>query len=309
VVDGSSAKGARAPDKALIAACRAALETPEASPSQARRFFEARFEPVAIVPEAGSGFLTGYFEPEYRGSLQRSATYATPLLALPEGLGDTPLPDRAAIEDGALGETARPVVFLADPIEAFLVHVQGSARIRLDDGRVLRLAFAGRNGQPYTSIGRVLSERENIPPTQMDMAGLVAWLRMHPGEAREVMRLNRSYIFFRIAQDLKPGEGPVGGAGVPLTPGRSLAIDQRLWSYGLPVWLEGTLPSAEGGEERLRRLTIAQDTGSAIKGPARGDLFFGTGPGAGARAGLVQHPVRFVVLRPLRAEIGAADVE
>jgi membrane-bound lytic murein transglycosylase A len=286
------------PDKGLVTACRAALSDPDPSAAEARRFFETQFEPVAIVPESGAGFLTGYFEPEYRGSLQRSETYATPLLSLPDGPAQRPHPDRAAIEEGALGDKARPVVFLADPIEAFLVHVQGSARIRFEDGRVLRVGFAGRNGQPYTSIARILSERENIPPAQMDMAGLVAWLRAHPGEAREVMRLNRSYIFFRVVEELAPEEGPVGGAGIPLTPGRSLAIDRRLWNYGLPVWLEGTLPIAEGGEERLRRLTIAQDTGSAIVGPARGDLFVGTGSDAGARAGLLRHPVRFVVLQP-----------
>jgi membrane-bound lytic murein transglycosylase A len=301
VVDGSTATGGRAPEEALVAACRAVLQASEPSAAEARRFFEARFDPVEIVPDNGSGFLTGYFEPEYRGSLVRTEEFATPFLAPPVGLGDDPYPDRAAIEAGALGDKARPLVFLADPIDAFIAHVQGSARIRLDDGRVLRLAYAGRNGQPYTAIARVLAQRENIPPAQMDMAGLVAWLRAHPSEAAEVMRLNRSYIFFRIAKELARGEGPIGGAGIPLTPGRSLAIDRRYWSYGQPVWLDGKLP-LPGGEMRLARLAVAQDTGSAIVGPARGDLFLGTGSEAGARAGLIRHPVRFFVLRPRSVE-------
>jgi membrane-bound lytic murein transglycosylase A len=307
VIDGST--GARPPNKPLVEACRAALVEAEPSPAQARRFFETRFEPVEIVPESGAGFLTGYFEPEYRGSLQRNEVFATPLLALPQGWDHGAHPDRAAIEDGALGDQARPLVFLADAIEAFLVHVQGSARIRLDDGRVLRLAFAGRNGQPYTSVGRVLAEQKGIPPAQMDMAGLVAWLRAHPTEARDVMRLNRSYIFFRIAPGLTADDGPIGGAGIPLAPGRSLAVDRAFWSYGLPVWLEGVLPLPSGDEEKLRRLTVAQDTGSAIVGAARGDLFFGSGADAGTQAGLVRHRVRFVVLRPRPAEQHPADRE
>jgi membrane-bound lytic murein transglycosylase A len=126
----------------------------------------------------------------------------------------------------------------------------------------------------------------------------MAWLRANPDEGRAIMRRNRSYVFFRLADELDPAEGPIGGAGLPLTPGRSLAVDRTLWSYGLPFWLEGELPLAEGGAEPLRRLMIAQDTGTAIVGPARGDFFFGSGAGAGTRAGLLRHPTRFVVLSP-----------
>ena len=126
----------------------------------------------------------------------------------------------------------------------------------------------------------------------------MGWLRDHPGPARDLMRMNRSYIFFREATELAPEDGPIGGAGVPLTPGRSLAVDRSLWSYGRPVWLEGELPLSLDRAEPLRRLMVAQDTGSAIVGPARGDFFFGSGPEAGTRAGLLRHPVRFVVLRP-----------
>jgi membrane-bound lytic murein transglycosylase A len=303
--------------------CRAAAALPsDLSAGAARAFFEAHFQPLHVTPPSGQGFLTGYFEPEYDGSLTADETFATPLLARPDDLvtlaaGETvagvepglqaarrtddglePYPERAAIEDGALGTRAKPLVFLRDGVEAFVIHVQGSARIRLRDGRLVRLAYAGRNGRPYTSIGRILVERGHLSLEEMSLERLMAWLRANPAEARDIMRQNRSYIFFRLADELEAGDGPIGGAGVPLTPGRSLAVDRGLWSYGLPFWLEGMLPRAGGGADRLQRLVVAEDTGSAIVGPARGDFFFGSGTEAGTRAGLLRHPARFVVLWP-----------
>ncbi len=321
--DGSVLRPAQAADAALVRVCRKALDLgSELEPGRARAFFEAHFTPVDVVPPSGKGFLTGYYEPEFAGSLTREGAFQVPLLDRPDDLvtvpqGETlagldpglqaarrtstgyePYPDRAAIEDGALGRRAKPIVYLKEPGEAFIIHVQGSARIRLPDDSALRVAYAGRNGQPYTSIGRVLVERGEIPLPEMSLERLMGWLRDHPGPARELMRLNRSYIFFRVATELKPEDGPIGGAGVPLTPGRSLAVDRSLWSYGLPVWLEGERPLSLERSEPLRRLMIAQDTGSAIVGPARGDFYVGSGPEAGTQAGLMRHPVRFVVLRP-----------
>jgi membrane-bound lytic murein transglycosylase A len=306
----------------LRAVCAAALESPGVD---ARAFFERRFEPFRIVPPSGQGFLTGYFEPEYEGSLTPDAAYPVPLIARPADLvtipqgeslpgveaglqaarraaaGYEPYPDRAAIEDGALGALAEPVAYLRDPVDALVIHVQGSARIRLPDGRIARVAYDGRNGHPFTAVGRLIVEAGHVPLEEMNLARMTDWLKAHPLEARALMRRNRSYIFFRLAPELDPREGPIGGAGLPLTPGRSLAIDRRLWSYGLPFWLEGRLPRPDGGFEPLARLMIAQDTGSAIVGPARGDFFFGSGPDAGTRAGLVRHPTGFVVLRPKRS--------
>ena len=132
----------------------------------------------------------------------------------------------------------------------------------------------------------------------MNLERLTAWLRAQPDGGRAVMWRNRSFVFFRVADELAAEDGPIGGAGLPLTPGRSLAVDRTLWSYGLPFWLDGELPLAGGGGEPLRRVMIAQDTGTAIVGPARGDFFFGSGAEAGTRAGLLRHPVRFVVLTP-----------
>jgi membrane-bound lytic murein transglycosylase A len=307
----------------LRAVCAAALALADTiPPAEARRFFEARFQPLHVRPPSGRGFLTGYFEPEYEGSLTRTPEFPAPLLARPDDLvtvaqggslpglapglqaarrtaaGFAPYPDRAAIEDGALGDLAKPVAFVRDAVDVFVIQVQGSARIRLADGSIARVAYAGRNGLPYTSIGRILVERGHVPFGEMTLERLMAWLRADPEDGREIMRQNRSYVFFRRADELAPADGPIGGAGIPLTPGRSLAVDRSLWSYGLPFWLEGELPLADGGAEPLRRLMIAQDTGTAIVGPARGDFFFGSGPEAGTRAGLLRHQTRFVVLSP-----------
>jgi len=313
---------AKTPDPDLLTVCRDALTTPALSGAEARGFFETRFQPFAVIPVSGEGFLTGYYEPEFEGSRELGASFRVPLLDRPDDLvtipqGETlpgldpvlqaarrtpdgyePYPDRAAIESGALGARAKPVVYLREPAQAFIIHVQGSARIRLADGSVMRVAYAGRNGRPYTSIGRLLVQRGEMDLESMTLEKLMGWLKDHPGPARDLMRQNLSYIFFREATELAPGDGPIGGAGTPLVPGRSLAVDRTLWPYGLPFWLEGELPLTLTEAEPLRRLMIAQDTGSAIVGPARGDFFFGSGPEAGTRAGLLRHRTRFVVLKP-----------
>ena len=162
----------------------------------------------------------------------------------------------------------------------------------------MRVAYAGRNGRSYTSIGRLLVQQGEMDLESMTLEKLIGWLKDHPGPAKTLMRQNQSYIFFREATELAPEDGPIGGAGIPLVPGRSLAVDRSLWAYGLPVWLDGQLPVTLDHAEPLRRLMIAQDTGSAIVGPARGDFFFGSGEEAGRRAGLLRHAVRFVVLQP-----------
>ena len=316
---------ARAPHEGLLAVCREALKSPDLTGEAARAFFEANFRPFEIRPLAGEGFLTGYYEPEFRGSPRPDSTYRIPLLDRPDDLvtipqgqtlpgigpdlqaaratpsGYEPYPDRAAIEDGALGGRARPIVYLGEPAEAFIIHVQGSARIRLTDGSVMRVAYAGRNGRPYTSIGRLLVQRGEMDLETMTLEKLMGWLKDNPGPARDLMRENQSYIFFREAKELAPEDGPIGGAGIPLVPGRSLAVDRTLWAYGLPFWLEGSLPITLTEAEPLRRLMIAQDTGSAIVGPARGDFFVGSGPQAGTVAGLIRHRTRFVVLEPRTA--------
>jgi membrane-bound lytic murein transglycosylase A len=309
------------PSDALLAACRDAVADGPTDRVSARGWFERRFTPWRVEPAEGNPFLTGYYEPEVDGSLTRSDEFPAPVLARPSDLVSfpdgappplpaaltaarstggalEPYPDRAAIEDGALAGRGLELVHLRDGVEVFLTQVQGSARVRLPDGQVRRLVYAGRNGHPYTSIGRVIIQEGHASPEEMHLEGLKAWLRARPAEARRIMRLNRSYIFFSLRSDLDPDDGPIGAASVPLTPFRSLAVDRTVWPYGTPVWIALDLPSPEGTPHPFARLLVAQDTGSAIVGAARGDLFFGSGPAAGLRAGMVRHRPDFVVLLP-----------
>lgn len=310
----------------LAAACKAALAAGPLDGASARAYFERWFQPYAVtLPDGGDGFLTGYYEPEIPGALSPDAGHPVPVLGrpadlvtvgpgmaagdLPAGLaaarrtdaGLAPYPDRAAIWDGALAGQGLELLWLPDKVELFLAQVQGSARVRLPDGSVTRLVYAGRNGQPYTSIGKVIVAEGHMTLEEMTLGKLKAWLRDHPAEAERIMRLNRSYIFFAIGEGLDPEQGPIGAASVPLTPLRSIAVDRTLWPYGLPVWIDADLPlDGEGSSRPLARLMIAQDTGSAILGPARADLFMGSGDAAGDLAGLIRHPGRFTVLWPRR---------
>lgn len=273
----------------------AAAEKVAPGTAAARAFFETHFTPYLITAE---GFLTGYYEPELDGALKASGAYRYPLYRKPQAAGDASF-TRADIRRGALAGRGLELVHLADPVDVFFVHVQGSARIRLDNGKVMRVGFAGRNEHPYTAIGKVLIERGAMTAGEMTADALKAWLRAHPEEAGAVMDHNRSFIFFRAVEIEDPALGPVGGEGVHLTPRRSLAVDTAFHAYGTPVWIAANLPNADGSAlETVTRLMVAQDTGSAIRGVARGDIFFGAGDDAGFQAGLVKHPARFVFLWP-----------
>jgi membrane-bound lytic murein transglycosylase A len=305
-----------------------AVASSSESAKKPRAFFEQNFRPFQIVvgpsPEA---FFTGYYQPEISGSLVPSADFPTPAYALPPDLaalsikdrvgafadltaarrgadgGLSPYPDRAAIEDGALEKVpgVRKLVFLRDKVDLFLAQVQGSARVRLRDGRVLRLTFAGRNGQPYTALARILVQRGVAPAADMTMPRLMDWLRqngLERGQAGDqLLRLNRSFVFFAASIDKHAAEQPTGGSGVKLSPLRSIAIDSHIWPYGLPFYIDARLPWRSAELEPFQRLTIAQDTGSAIVGPARADIFIGLGA-AGARAGDLRQHGQFFLLLP-----------
>ena len=277
---------------ALGAVCDEALGSLIETPFAARRFFEQRFEPRTL-PE--TGLLTAYYEPEVEASRTQSAAFPAPLYRLPPG--GPPYPDRPAVMAGALAGRELELVFLKDPVDAFFIHVQGSARLRLEDGTVMRVGFAGKSGHPYTSIGRVLVERGALTLEEATMTGIRAWLAANPDERDAVLAENRSFIFFREIEGLDAGLGPIGAAGRPLTPGRSIAVDPEVVGYGFPVFLEtgGAFP---GSQTALQRLTLAEDTGSAIRGPARADLFLGSGAAAGGLAGDVRLPLRMTVLYP-----------
>lgn len=305
--------GARAPDDAPL---RAALPASQAlaqarrragaerakDADGARRFFEREFRPFRVRPQGGAatGFFTGYYEPEVEASPVETTHFRAPILGLAAGVRARSMPERSAIEAGAMGRSAPPLLWLRDPAEVFFVQVQGSARAVLPDGRRLRLVYAGRNGWPYASIGRILIETGAIAEDRMSLAALKAWIRaqgQEPGGAgRELMARNRSYVFFSAHPDTNAGVGPVGGAGVELTPLRSLAVDRARYAYSTPVWIDVAGPPSCG---RLRRLMIAQDTGSAIVGAARADIFFGSGDEAGACAGDMRHAGDFVILLPV----------
>ncbi|MBM3607855.1 MAG: transglycosylase, partial [Alphaproteobacteria bacterium] len=313
--------------------CEQALSfAPLRTHAQARNYFERLFQPFAITHIQGrnpyeQGFLTGYYEPLIAGSLVRTAGFTEAVLARPNDLitdakalaaaglppelsagrkdGEgkiVPYFSRQEIDAGAVGERTKPLLWLRDGIELFMLQVQGSGRVRLPDGRVLRLAYDGRNGRPYTSIGRLLVERGHINRQDMSLARLKAWVRANgqgsDDAGRKLMQENHSYVFFRIDESLDAKEGPIGGEGIPLTRLHSIAVDRNLWAYGLPFWIEARLPWRRAQEENFARLMIAQDTGSAILGAARADIFFGTGARAGRLAGNIRHAGRFIVFLP-----------
>ena len=315
------------PPDSLHALARKALSLGEDA-DRISRFFADHFRPMEVLAGAGAadGFVTGYYEPEIEGSEIESQEFSVPVLSRPDDLIDMrgvsapgwdphlegarrapdgrlePYPTRESIETGGLGRHSSPVVWLRDHVEVFFAQVQGSARIRLPDGTRKRLVYAGRNGRPYSSIGRILIRDGEIPADEMSLARCKSWLRANGLElgqrARNVLHANQSYVFFRLEEDADPQAGPVGAQGVPLSSLRSIAIDRTVWPYGTPVWVGADLSSAGLGDGPSGRLMIAQDTGSAIVGPARGDLYIGSGDRAGEIAGLVRHPARFFAFVP-----------
>lgn len=308
------------PPQSLLAAARAALDGVE-DPAP---FFRNRFRPHVLTTQ---GFVTAYYEVEVDARLSPEPGFVTPVLSRPLDLvtlNDAPLvlssgekltsarrradgalapyPDRRAIEEEGGAPSAHPLAYVRDPVELFLIQVQGSARLRLPGGVALALTYDGRNGWPYTSIGRLMIERGLVAQADMSLDVLKETLRRlgtAPGEpGRRLMQENRSYVFFQIDKSERRRIGPIGGQGAPLTPLRSIAVDRSIWCYGLPFWIDARIPWREEMETQFRRLMIAQDTGSAIIGPARADLFFGAGEAAGRRAGDVRHAAHMIVLLP-----------
>ncbi|MGU3496466.1 murein transglycosylase A [Xanthobacteraceae bacterium A53D] len=296
----------------------------------ARLFFEANFRPYAIRPEASPrGFLTGYYEPVVDGALKPGTEYNVPVYARPPDLipankpaegnkgavfrkdGDALVPywDRAAIEDGALAGRGLEIAWLRDPIDLFFMQIQGSAAVRLPDGRIIRLNYDGHNGQPYVPVGRLLIERKQVPREEMSMDRIRAFMEADPEAGKALRRENPSYVFFKDVK-LAEGEGALGAQGVGLTDGRSIAVDRTLHTYGTPFYISADLPLESATPDTpFRRLMIAQDTGSAIVGPARADLFFGAGTEAGAISGRIRHPGDFFLLVPRLAPQPAAAPE
>jgi len=297
--------------------CEAALAETASGDKAARAFFAAWFRPWSVTAGgAPDGLFTGYYEPELRGAPAPGGRYQVPLYGRPADLvtadlgrfdsrleGQTvagriadgrlvPYPVRREIDDGALAGRAVPLVWVDNPIDAFFLHIQGSGRVTLPGGAVMRLGYAAHNGRPYTAIGRVLVERGALPRDRVSMQSIRGWLAANPAEARAVMARNDRYVFFRRL----PGDAPEGAQGVALTPERSLAVDRRFLPLGVPLWVETRDPLDP--TRPFRRLMVAQDTGGAIRGPVRGDIFFGHGRLAERRAGLMNQAGRYYLLLP-----------
>jgi membrane-bound lytic murein transglycosylase A len=309
---------------ALWEVCRRAAAVRPVDKEAARRFFEDNFRPVQIARLGETqGFLTGYYEPIVAGSRFPNPEFHVPLYRRPPDLvaagykpGSEPFPnkgaligrrnenneivpyhDRAAIEGGALDGQNLEICWLRDPFEALAIQIQGSARVILEDGTPLRINYDSHNGHPYSSVGRVLIERNLVPREEMSMQRIRDWMAANPDEAPKVRATNRSYVFFRITGLSNEGE-PVGAQGVPLVPGRSIAVD-KIHVYGTPFFIDASLPiESAKPTTSFRRLMIAQDTGSAIVGPARADLYWGAGDDAARIAGRIRHAGRFVMLLP-----------
>lgn len=248
-----------------------------------RAFFEAHFTPVAVDAPT---LFTAYYEPELAGSLTRTERFTHPIYALPpEGAPPIPRADMPA----ALAGRGLEIAWLDDPAEAFFLHIQGSGRIRLPDGAVLRVGYAGKNGLEYRSVGRELVRRGTHTPEQAHAEAIKTLIRANPAEGAALMNHNPSFVFFRTL-DLPADTGPIGSMGRPVIPMRSIAVDPAHVALGLPIWVER--PDA------VPQLFIAHDTGSAITGPSRADLFFGSGPAAGAAASAVADRGRMIVLVP-----------
>ncbi len=301
--------------------CEAASRAPGEDGLAARQFFEQWFRPFrAAGVEGDEGLFTGYFEIELRGARQNGGGNSVPIYRLPDdhviadlGRFDatlkgrrligrvesgrlTPYHTRAAIDRGVLAGRDLEMLWIDDPVDVFMLHVQGSGRVVLPDGEVVRVGFAGHNGHDYASIGRELIARGELERGQASWPGIRGWITRNPERAAELFAVNPRYVFFRVIEGIPPDAGPLGAQGVPLTPGRSLAVDRRYLPLGVPLWLDTVDP---GDTARpLRRLVVAQDAGGAIKGVVRGDLFWGFGAPALAQAGRMRSPGRYFLLLP-----------
>jgi membrane-bound lytic murein transglycosylase A len=265
------------------------------STDHARTFFEMFFAPV-LIQDGTPALFTGYYEPELDGSNTPSRRFRYPVYAMPPEMeSGTPWLTRREIEEtGILAGRGLEIAWVDDPVELLFLQIQGSGRIRLPDGNHIRLGYAGNNGQDYSSIGQEMVRREIYEPHQVSAKVIGNWVKRNPVEGVELLRHNANYVFFRVVADVPPDAGPKGAMNRSITPGRSLAIDPAFIPLGAPVWIE------KKGFRGMRRLMIAQDTGSAIKGPQRADVFMGTGEGAGREAGRMKDAGRLIVLMPIQ---------
>jgi len=316
ILNGSRAmRAARPVYGGLYKVCQHAQAAGHLDEKQARHFFESNFRPYRIVKTGDTdGFFTGYYETEVEGSRVKTADYKYPFyrkpgnLIMPSSKGGRPARrvgkklvayyDRAEIEDGVLAGKGLEICWAKDPVDIFFAQIQGSTRVKLRDGGLMRLNYIAHNGLPYTAVGRYLIDKGYVSREEMSMDRIRGWMDEHPEEARELRRTDRSYVFFHET-DLGAHTAIEGAQGVSLTPTRSLAVDKSIHVYGTPIWVDAELPlETETPNTPFRRLLIAQDTGSAIVGPARADIFFGAGEEIGHVAGRIKQHGQFVMFVP-----------
>lgn len=332
VIDAEKAgnkSGATRPTPALLVSCARALQIAAAgkqTKSGARAFFETHFEPMSVEQTGRDGLLTGYYEPLVKGSRVANANFQTPLYRRPPDLvnvvpesdrgaksgafthmrqtdkGLAPFPTRADIEQGALKGRNLELLYFKDPVDVYFMQVQGSARVELPDGKQVRITYDGKNGYPYTSIGKHLLGTGQMTEGDMSLKGLAKWLKSDRKRAEPVMWENKSYVFFRELEG-DEAKGAMGVLGIPLQPGRSLAVDTAFHAIGTPVYVSSPSLTHAGKGEGFARLMIAHDVGSAIKGAERGDIFFGSGDRAEKIAGVTKHAGHFFILQPRDAAL------
>ena len=258
-----------------------------------RGFFEKFFRPV-LIEDGEPMMFTGYFEPQLPGSRERGAAYLYPIYAVPDDLvpGEPYFTRREIEEDRPLAGRGLELAWLTDPVDLFFLQVQGSGRISLPDGSMMRVGYGGKNGREYSSVGMALVDRGIFEPHQVSAAVIRNWVRENRKDGRALLWQNESYVFFREVSEVPADQGPLGAMNRSITAGRSIAVDPAFVTLGSPVWIE------KEGTDPINRLMIAQDTGSAIKGAPRADIFFGTGAEAGQQAGQIKDGGRMVVLMP-----------
>ncbi len=314
----ASMRGDKAGDWAPF--CRAAQWVQPGDDAVARHVMSAWLQPYAASDRGDeTARFTGYFEPEVAGALAPDATHTVPVYRRPPDLltqhapGEAaaatatgrlvdgrlvPYWTRAQIDQGALAGRMLEIAWLSDPVDLFFLQLQGSGRVRLPSGQIIRLGYAGRNGAPYVPLGRVLVAQGALPPDAVSMQSIRGWLAAHPDQARALMEQNPNYVFFRTIDALRPDQGPVGALGVDLQPLRSVAIDRGFLPLAAPVWVDTVEPEGAAPGRPLRRLMLAQDLGTDISGPTRADIFFGWGDDAARRAGTMRADGHLFVLLP-----------
>jgi membrane-bound lytic murein transglycosylase A len=316
-------------EPALVPACQAAIALAKPTKAGAKAFFEQNFTAHALSHDGPPGLLTGYYEPVIKGSRTAQGVFQTPIYRRPPDLvnlvdetrrsaaasalsharttdkGIEPFATRADIDQGVLKGKDLELMYFADPVDVFFMQIQGSGRVKLTDGSMVRVHYDGKNGHPYTSIGRYLIEKGIVAADKMSMDALAKWLKSDLERAKQIMWQNASYVFFRELKG-EEAKGPLGAMNAPLTAGRSLAVDTLYHALGTPIYVTAGAASAGSKAGPFHRLMIAQDVGSAIRGPERGDIYFGSGDAAGELAGATKRAGNFIVLMPKEAPLRAA---